>query len=145
MDFPDELDCSKDSELEQISRKNESQQSESTKANSKVKPKTKVNSKVKPKTKVNSKSKTKQSKSNEKKDNFNIDNENENEDVSELEKILRKNDYYNRWVFTNYVYKRRWVGSPETSCFCQRLYVRKCQRMGVGGQKAKNVVCQRSL
>ena len=34
------------------------------------------------------------------------------------------------------------------STFCQRLYHRKCQRRGVGGQKSQNlvnVVCERPL
>ena len=50
--------------------------------------------------------------------------------------------------FTNYVDKKRWVGSPKKLNFCQRLYDRKCQRKGVGGQKRRKnvvVVCERPL
>ena len=36
------------------------------------------------------------------------------------------------------------VGGPKMSTFCQRLYHKKCQLRGVGGQK-KTKSCQRSL
>ena len=52
---------------------------------------------------------------------------------------------HNKGSFTNYIQ----VGDPKMSTFCQRLYHRKCQRRGVGGQKKSqnlvNVVCERPL
>lgn len=36
------------------------------------------------------------------------------------------------------------VGGPKMSIFCQRLYQRKCQHRGVGGQKERKSY-QRSL
>ena len=47
--------------------------------------------------------------------------------VPEKNRVTRKSHYWDctndltKGAFTNYVYKRRWVGSPEMSCFCQHL------------------------
>ena len=36
---------------------------------------------------------------------------------------------------TTWCDKKRRVGSPKMSTFCQQLYGRKCQRRRIGGQK----------
>ena len=61
--------------------------------------------------------------------------------ANELKAVSSVADF-NMGVFTNYVYKTRFVGGPKMSTFCLRLYHRKCQRRGVGGQK-KLKSCQR--
>ena len=46
--------------------------------------------------------------------------------------------YYGKGVFTNYVDKKKWVGSRKISTFGQCLWGRKCQHIimeQVGGQK----------
>ena len=38
-------------------------------------------------------------------------------------------------LFTNYVYKKMWVGSPKVLTSCQHLYRTNVNTEGVGGQK----------